>query len=143
MTKFLNKGIHKGKNLHKCSKLCKYTRTVLFFISGENFIVIVKGATGRVTPEYVNEVGDSLISQSKVLVCQLEISIEATLAALRLGKKHGVTTIFNAAPGLTNLPKELFRLTDILCINEIEVYIYIYIFCIPLLFLTQFQTTVK
>ena len=39
------------------------------------------------------------MAASDVLVCQLEIPLELNLAALRLARSEGVTTIFNPAPG--------------------------------------------
>lgn len=32
-----------------------------------------------------------------------------------------VTTLFNPAPGVTELPEEVYNNTDILCLNETEV----------------------
>ena len=48
-----------------------------------------------------------LISQSAVVVCQMEVPLATTLAALRTAK--GVR-IFNAAPATKSLPAELYSL---------------------------------
>jgi len=64
---------------------------------------------------------ETLISASRVLVCQLEISAESSLEALRLAKRHGVTTIFNPSPIVANLPIQMFQLTDILILTPTEV----------------------
>jgi len=64
---------------------------------------------------------ETLISASRVLVCQLEISVESSLEALRLAKRHGLTTIFNPCPIVADLPAEMFELTDILCLSPTEV----------------------
>lgn len=74
-----------------------------------------------VTPVYIREHGEQFIKRAKVVIVQLEIPIESTLAALELSKKYGALTIFNTAPGLSNIPREMFSLTDILCLNETEV----------------------
>ncbi|CAG7729618.1 unnamed protein product [Allacma fusca] len=88
--------------------------------TGENFIIIAEGATKLVTPSYVKEAGEALISSSKLVVCQLEIPHESSLTALRLAKQHGVPTIFNPAPAVSGLPKEIFQLCDHIILNETE-----------------------
>jgi ribokinase len=88
--------------------------------NGENFIVIVEGATKLVSPSYVKETGEALIASSKIVVCQLEIPPESSLTALRLAKEKRVRTIFNPAPAVSGLPEEIFRQTDILILNETE-----------------------
>ena len=51
---------------------------------------------------------------------ELWIPVEITLAALRIARQEGVTTIFNPAPARPELPDELFQLSDIFCPNESE-----------------------
>lgn len=55
---------------------------------GNSAIVIISGTNLLLTPEEINK-AEPLISKAKVVICQLEITEEATLAALRLAKKHG------------------------------------------------------
>ncbi|GAB6032215.1 hypothetical protein CHUAL_010857 [Chamberlinius hualienensis] len=86
--------------------------------TGENCIVIVPGANNFLTPEHINQ-ARNVIENSKVLVCQLEADYEATLSAVRLAKKFGVKTVFNAAPAKT-VSDDLFPLCDIFCVNETE-----------------------
>ncbi len=54
------------------------------------------------------------------MVCQLEIPLDITLAALRIARQEGVKTIFNPAPARPELPDELYQLSDIFCPNESE-----------------------
>lgn len=77
------------------------------------------GATGKVTPDFVEE-AESLIASAKMVVVQMEIAVESSLKALRLAKKHSVKSIFNVAPAVKDLPKEMLTITDILCLNETE-----------------------
>jgi len=84
-------------------------------------IVTVAGTNGLITPEFVEATGERIIKNSKVLLVQLEIPLESTFTTLKLAKKSGVTTIFNAAPAVNNIPKDLFPLVDIICVNEPEV----------------------
>ncbi|XP_011406960.1 PREDICTED: ribokinase-like [Amphimedon queenslandica] len=91
---------------------------------GENSIVIVSGANNHLNDEDLGSAKE-MISRAKVLVCQLEISPETTLNALKLAKEAredsaATTTIFNAAPGLAGLKKEFYKYSDILCVNETE-----------------------
>ncbi|XP_047494006.1 ribokinase-like [Penaeus chinensis] len=55
--------------------------------SGENCIIIVAGANLKMTKKEV-EAAESMVKKSSVLVCQGEITMEATLAALVMARKH-------------------------------------------------------
>ncbi|KAH8396244.1 hypothetical protein KR222_006087 [Zaprionus bogoriensis] len=84
--------------------------------SGENNIIIVVGANNALSAGDVQRAG-AHFAQAKVLVCQLETPVPATLAALR--QFRGVS-ILNAAPALEQTPPELLQLASILCVNETE-----------------------
>ena len=86
---------------------------------GRNSIVIVTGANDLLTAEEV-EAARGEIAASDVLVCQLEVPLAVSLAALRLARQEGVRTIFNPAPARPELPPEIYTLSDILCPNESE-----------------------
>jgi len=85
---------------------------------GNNSIIIVPGANMALTCEEVAEASE-VIRGADVVVCQLEIPIEATKETFRLAKAADVLTILNPAPALT-LPDELFQLSDIVVPNEVE-----------------------
>jgi ribokinase len=84
-----------------------------------NAIIIVTGANDLLTPEEL-ETARPVIADAQILVCQLEIPVDITLAALSIARQEGVTTIFNPAPARPNLPEELYQLSDIFCPNESE-----------------------
>ena len=86
---------------------------------GHNSIIIVTGANDLLTLEEI-EAARSTIAAAQIVVCQLEIPLEITLAALRVARQEGVTTIFNPAPARPELPGELYQLSDIFCPNESE-----------------------
>ncbi len=86
---------------------------------GHNSIIVVTGANDLLTPEEV-EAARPLIAAAQVLVCQLEIPPETTLAALRIARDEGVQTILNPAPARPGLPEELYPVSDIFCPNESE-----------------------
>lgn len=87
--------------------------------TGNNSIIIVTGANDFLSVEDLEAVR-GMIKESTIMVCQLEITLEVTLAALRIAKEEGVTTIFNPAPAQPELPVEIYQLSDIFCPNETE-----------------------
>jgi ribokinase len=86
---------------------------------GHNAIIIVTGANDLLSGEEI-EAARPVIASAQILVCQLEIPLETTLAAMRMAREEKVTTIFNPAPARPELPVELYRLSDIFCPNESE-----------------------
>jgi len=86
---------------------------------GRNSIIIVTGANDLMTVEEI-EAARPAIAGARILVCQLEVPLEISLAALRVAREEGVRTIFNPAPARPDLPEELYRLSDIFCPNESE-----------------------
>lgn len=87
--------------------------------NGDNAIVIVTGANERLTAADVERARDA-IAAADVLVCQLEIPHEVTLAALRVAREESTLTILNPAPASAELPREAYELADVLCPNEPE-----------------------
>lgn len=87
--------------------------------NGDNSIIIVSGANDHLSVEDLHQ-AKHIIASSKVMVCQLEIPVEISLEALRIAKAAGVTTIFNPAPARSELPEEIYQLSDIFCPNETE-----------------------
>jgi len=86
---------------------------------GRNSIIIVTGANDRLTRQEV-EAARPAIAGSRVLICQLEVPVDASLAALEIAREEGVTTVFNPAPAVPDLPEALYRLSDLFCPNETE-----------------------
>jgi ribokinase len=84
-----------------------------------NSIVIVTGANDLLTLEEI-EAARPAIAESGILICQLEVPLEISLAALRIARQEGVPTLFNPAPAQPDLPAELYTLSDIFCPNESE-----------------------
>ncbi|KAJ8673600.1 hypothetical protein QAD02_004862 [Eretmocerus hayati] len=86
--------------------------------SGENSIIIVQGSNLCLSGENVIEAKKHICS-SKVLLCQFEVPLLATLEALRVYQGHG-TSIVNGAPAVNNVDPDILRLADIFCVNETE-----------------------
>jgi ribokinase len=86
--------------------------------SGQNSITVVPAANGLVSPDDIAG-AESLFANASVLLLQLEIPIDAVVAAVRMARKHQVLTILDPAPAVAGLPEELLNV-DVLCPNETE-----------------------
>jgi ribokinase len=95
------------------------TATILVNPAGENFILIVKGANGDLTPADVEAAAADLETCDLILL-QLEVPLETVYAALEFGKRHGVKTVLNPAPALRTLDREKVRLASFVAPNETE-----------------------
>ncbi|XP_066912013.1 ribokinase-like isoform X1 [Clytia hemisphaerica] len=87
---------------------------------GENCIIIVKGANGRLTTEHVQQKCADVIKKAKVVMFQLEIDLNVTLTSIKFCKENGCFTIFNPAPAVSNLSDDFLKYTTLLCCNETE-----------------------
>ncbi len=92
------------------------TATIIVDANGQNSIILSPGGNGKVGAEDVEEV---LFRAHKLLLLQLEIPVEAVLAAARKAKESGVRVLLNPAPA-RSLPEELISLPDFLLPNETE-----------------------
>ncbi|XP_071835067.1 ribokinase-like isoform X2 [Apostichopus japonicus] len=86
---------------------------------GQNSFVSVKGSNDLLTPGDV-EKAFSQVKSAKVVVSEMEIRRETTLRALQLAKESGSLTVLNPSPAITNLDSEFYKVTDIMCINQLE-----------------------
>mmetsp|Transcript_16890 Transcript_16890/g.23894 ORF Transcript_16890/g.23894 Transcript_16890/m.23894 type:complete len:317 (+) Transcript_16890:54-1004(+) len=86
--------------------------------TGENAIIIIPGANGVISEINIIEAGNE-IKNSKVMLCQLEVSQDVVIAALKIAKNNGLVTVLNPAPA-GPLPDEMLKLVDIICPNELE-----------------------
>jgi ribokinase len=87
--------------------------------SGDNCILIVKGANGDLTPADVERAGDDLRTCDLILT-QLEVPLETVYATLAFGRRHGVKTVLNPAPAVRDLDMESARDASFLMPNETE-----------------------
>lgn len=86
--------------------------------TGQNRIVIVEGANGRVDPGFVEAAGKDIGSSSLALF-QLELPMESVLAGLRLARRGKALTMLDPAPA-SPLPAEIYALVDYITPNETE-----------------------
>ncbi|MGO8673837.1 MAG: ribokinase [Capsulimonadaceae bacterium] len=86
--------------------------------TGENSIIVIPGANGRLSVSDVEDNAD-VIRSAAILLCQLESPIETVAAALEMAHGVGVTTILNPAPS-RELPSGLLGNVSILTPNRGE-----------------------
>jgi ribokinase len=87
--------------------------------SGENSILIVKGANNDLLPDDIQRAEDDLKTCDLILL-QLEVPLETVYAAIAFGKKHGVKTLLNPAPATPELDLEQIRDVSFFVPNETE-----------------------
>jgi len=99
-----------------------YTGTAVIFVAanGENSIVVVPGANGKVEAA---EMANVPFSQGDIVMAQFEIPLEATLAAFRAARAKKARTMLNPSPVLEGA-EPLLALTDYLIVNEVELAVY-------------------
>jgi ribokinase len=112
----------KGYNVNTEHVIEKDTNSGLAFITvdqhGENHIVLSEGANGLIGKDDVEHALVKSILPGAILV-QNEIAWEATQYAMEKAKMHNITIYYNAAPAQT-IPDEVFKLIDVLIVNETE-----------------------
>lgn len=96
------------------------TGSALVYVNpeGENSIVVLKGANGLLTRDEVLT-QSTVLETADIVICQLETTLEATVAALRRANELHKTTIFNPSPLLAEFPWGHVMI-DFLIVNERE-----------------------
>jgi ribokinase len=87
--------------------------------SGENSILIVKGANNELSAADIDQAAEDLKACSLILL-QLEIPVETVYAAIEFGKRHRVQTLLNPAPAVPDLDPQRIRNATFLTPNETE-----------------------
>lgn len=105
-------------HVHETENCASGLATVFVEESGENSIVVVPGANGRVSREDVSA-ASSLIAASDILLVQLEVPVETVVAAIKVACSSGVKVILDPAPAPNECPPELLNVC-LLCPNESE-----------------------
>lgn len=87
--------------------------------AAENHIIIVAGANGQVGAPDITRL-ESVLEGATHLLLQLEVPMEAVVAAAVAARRKGVAVMLDPAPA-RSIPIELYGLVDILTPNENEV----------------------
>jgi len=91
---------------------------ILVYDDGDNSIAVAPGAGAGLGERQV-EAARETIAACRVVMASCEVPLEATLAAFRIARAAGATTLLNPAPA-RRLPGELLAVTDLLTPNEHE-----------------------
>jgi ribokinase len=94
------------------------TALIVLEESGQNAIVVIPGANGRVGEAELARLEEAL-AEARVLLLQLEVPLEVVAAAAERAARAGVTVILNPAPAM-ELPEEIYRWCAWLTPNEVE-----------------------
>ncbi|KJF71162.1 ribokinase [Agrobacterium arsenijevicii] len=87
--------------------------------SGENSILIVKGANADLLPAEVDKAAADL-KKCGLILMQMEVPVETVYHTIELAAKNGIETILNPAPAAANLDPERIRQVTFLVPNESE-----------------------
>ncbi|TRA88119.1 ribokinase [Rhizobium rhizogenes] len=87
--------------------------------SGENSILIVKGANADLLPAEVDKAAADL-KQCGLILMQMEVPVETVYHTIELAAQNGIETILNPAPAAANLDPERIRQVTFLVPNESE-----------------------
>jgi ribokinase len=86
--------------------------------NGQNIIIVVPGANGKLTPADVDK-AQSDIASAAVVVAQLEVPIETVEEAAKIANQNNIPFILDPAPAKP-LSDELLERVDIITPNETE-----------------------
>lgn len=94
------------------------TAAVTLDAEGQNDIMIYGGANQAMTTDVLDGI-DDVLDDADFLISQFETPQAVALAAFKMAKEQGVTTILNPAPAHDIIP-ELLKYTDVIAPNESE-----------------------
>ncbi len=92
------------------------TAMIMVDDSGQNSIVVVPGANGKLRPE---DISNDVIRDADVVLLQLEIPLRTVQHVLELAKEYNTLTILNPAPAV-KLSDSVLSLVDLITPNETE-----------------------
>ncbi len=93
--------------------------TIIVDKTAQNRILIVKGANNYLTKEDVDNAFAKL-NNIKIVVLQLEISLDIVYYAIQKAKDMGIMVLLNPAPAINDLNMDIVSLVDVLVPNESE-----------------------
>lgn len=87
--------------------------------SGENSILIIKGANAALSPEMVDQAAP-VLAECDAILMQLEVSLEVNYHTIAWAAAKGITTILNPAPASAQLEVSRLAGLSFFCPNETE-----------------------
>jgi ribokinase len=94
------------------------TATIIVEESGENRIIIIPGANGRVTYDLVEQKWD-LIARSDMVILQHEIPLTTVHSIIKNCQQQNIPVLLNPAP-MYPIPMDILSAMDTLVVNEAE-----------------------
>lgn len=104
--------------IHRPHDISTGIASILLEASGENRIVIVPGANGCVSRDYLTSTWQT-IQHSDLVLLQHEIPLETVHACIEKCNQAGIPVLLNPAP-IYPIPEHLLQAIDILVMNETE-----------------------
>jgi len=113
--------IRSGVNISDIQIVDDTTGIALIIVeqTGENRIIIVPGANGKVTISTISK-KEKQIKDANIILLQLEIPIETVVYTIEMASRYNKTIILDPAPAC-KLPNEIFKKIDYILPNEIEI----------------------
>ncbi len=106
------------RHIHRIPNINTGVGMVGILPSGENWIIGHLGANTALRPQHV-DLAEETIAHCDIVMTQFEVPLETAARAMELGRKHGVLTLLNPAPGKP-VDTELLKNVDVLTPNESE-----------------------
>ncbi|QDV42841.1 Ribokinase [Stieleria neptunia] len=95
------------------------TAAIMVDDNAENCIIVVAGANAELNAEDVKG-ASSLMTNSQVVLCQLETPVDAAVEAFRIARAANVLTVLTPAPA-ERVTAELLSLCDVCVPNKTEI----------------------
>lgn len=92
------------------------TAVIMRSPAGENQIIVLSGANAEA---HHDQVPDEILIPQNMLLMQMELPVDQTVALLERAHNQGVKTILNLAPAIM-IPKKAIGHIDVLIVNSIE-----------------------
>lgn len=107
------------KYVFTAKKIANGVATIIVDASGQNRILINKGANEYLTPGLISMASDDL-KQCGLFVLQLEVPLETVYAAIKFAKENNIQVLLNPAPASKELSFEMACQCDFFMPNETE-----------------------
>lgn len=106
------------RNIKYIDESATGTATIIVEENGENRIIVVPGANGLVSPEYVDSVWAE-ISHSSIVLLQHEIPLNTISIIVERASSKGIAVILNPAPYYP-ISDNILSLLDVIILNVTE-----------------------
>ncbi|MGF6266511.1 ribokinase [Paraburkholderia youngii] len=105
-------------HLHTVDDTSSGIAVITVAADGANTIVVSPGANAALMPDHIDAAAAG-IAAAGMLICQLEVPLDAVAHAISLAARFGTPVLLNPAPAQA-LPDALYEQTSFLILNESE-----------------------